>query len=59
MRIDGRTDGQADIKKLIVAFRNFANVSKMACNNANRTGIAIEVDTLVQVQFLYAEDIVL
>ena len=29
-RRDGRTDGQKDVTKLIVAFRNFVNVSKMS-----------------------------
>jgi hypothetical protein len=29
MRADGRTDGQTDITKPIVAFRNVANVPKM------------------------------
>jgi hypothetical protein len=28
MRTDGRTDGQTDMKKLIVTFRNFANAHK-------------------------------
>jgi hypothetical protein len=28
MRTDRRTDGQTDMTKLIVAFRNFANASK-------------------------------
>jgi len=30
---DGRADGQTDMTKLIVSFRNFANTSKIhACN---------------------------
>ena len=28
---DRRTDGQTDMTKLIVAFRNFANASKNVC----------------------------
>ena len=28
MRTDGRTDGQTDVTKLIVPFRNFANAPK-------------------------------
>jgi hypothetical protein len=27
-RVDGRTDGQTDMTKLIVAFRNFATAAK-------------------------------
>jgi len=27
-RIDGRTDGRADVAKLVVAFRNFSNAPK-------------------------------
>jgi hypothetical protein len=29
MRTDGETDGQTDMTKLIVTFRNFANAPKM------------------------------
>ena len=31
MRTDGQTKGQADMTKLIVAFRNFANGPKKVC----------------------------
>ena len=32
----GQTDGQTDITKLIVAFRNFANAPKNACLMGNQ-----------------------
>jgi len=33
MRTGGRMDGRTDTKKLIVAFRNFANAPKKENNN--------------------------
>jgi len=33
---DGRTDGHTDMKKLIVAFRNFANASENAIGTSQQ-----------------------
>jgi len=35
LHADKRTDGQTDMTKLIVAFRNFANASKMGKRKGN------------------------
>jgi hypothetical protein len=60
VRTDGRTDGHTDIKKLVVAFRNFENVPEMvsftlypAMKFQTGSGIIITVQGVNFTQKLY------
>ena len=52
----GQTDGQADMTKMIVAFRNFANAPKNDCLESRLEGPHLLAHRLQVVQYLTPTD---
>ena len=46
LHANGRTDGQTDMKKLTVAFRNFANAPKNAWHHIQQSRLLLNPNTV-------------